>query len=196
MTKTSGIVLDDVREARIGFDEAILCEQKTVPQIAEIAARSRDTVGRRLFTRLSAEKFTALPRDLQRAMTFEAQSRTAVLGTAVPDAGPARIALVSAGSSDAAVVSEAQATLAYYGRRTRRIEDVGVAGIWRLMERVDEIAEMPVVIAVAGMDAALPTVLSGLVPSFVIGVPTSTGYGAARGGETALSAMLAVVRPA
>lgn len=118
MTKTSGIVLDDLREARIGFDEAILCEQKTVPQIAEIAARSRDTVGRRLFTRLSAEKFTALPRDLQRAMTFEAQSRTAVLGTAVPDAGPARIALVSAGSSDAAVVSEAQATLAYYGRRT------------------------------------------------------------------------------
>lgn len=195
MTDASGIVLDDAREGRIGFDEAILCEQKTVPQIAEIAARSRDTVGRRLFTRLSAEKFAALPPDLRGALTYDAQSRTAVLGAAVLDTGPARIGLVSAGSSDASVVSEAQATLAYYGQATKRIEDVGVAGIWRLLARVDEITEMPIVIAVAGMDAALPTVLSGLVPSFVIGVPTSTGYGAARGGETALSAMLASCAP-
>lgn len=195
MTDASGIVLDDAREGRIGFDEAILCEQKTVPQIAEIAFRSRDAVGRRFFTRLSAEKFAALPPDLRDAMTYDAQSRTAVLGAAVHDTGPARIALVSAGSSDASVVSEAQATLAYYGQATKRIEDVGVAGIWRLLARVDEIGEMPVVIAVAGMDAALPTVLSGLVPSFVIGVPTSTGYGAARNGETALSAMLASCAP-
>lgn len=195
MRNSGRIVLDDAREARIGFDEAILCEQKTVPQIAEIAMRSHETLGRRLFTRLSAEKFAALPPDIRAALTYEAQSRTAVLGGAVPYAGPARVALVSAGSSDASVVAEAQATLAYYGRRTKRIEDVGVAGIWRLMERVDEIAQMPVVIAVAGMDAALPTVLSGLVPSFVIGVPTSTGYGAARGGETALAAMLVSCAP-
>ncbi len=197
MRNPGGIVLDDARETRIGFDEAILCEQKTVPQIAEIAMRSHEVVGRRLFTRLNAEKFAALPADMQGVLTYEAPSRPAVMGGAFsdPDPGPARVALVSGGSSDAAVVAEAQATLTYYGKRTRRIEDVGVAGLWRLMERMDEIAEMPVVIAVAGMDAALPTVLSGLVPSFVIGVPTSTGYGAARGGETALSAMLASCAP-
>lgn len=195
MTDTSGIVLDDAREGRIGFDEAILCEQKTVAQIAEIAARSRDTVGRRLFTRLSAEKFAALPAEFTGAMTYDAQSRTAVLGATAPETGPPRIAIVSAGSSDASVVAEVQATLAYYGIPSKRIEDVGVAGIWRLLDRVDEIASMPVVVAVAGMDAALPTVLAGLVPSFVIGVPTSTGYGAARGGETALSAMLASCGP-
>ena len=195
MSGAGGIVLDDARAGRIGFDEAILCEQKTVPQIAEIASRSRDTVGRRLFTRLSAEKFAALPPDLCGAMIYDAQSRTAVLGATGPGAGPPRVAIVSAGSSDANVVAEAQATLAYFGQSTQKIEDVGVAGIWRLLERVDEIASMPVVIAVAGMDAALPTVLAGLVPSFVIGVPTSTGYGAARGGETALSAMLASCGP-
>ena len=195
MNGAAGIVLDDAREARIGFDEAILCEQKTLAQIAEIVTRSRDTIGRRLFTRLSAEKFAGLPADLRAAMTHDPQGRTAVLGAAAPEAGPPRVAIVSAGSSDASVVAEAQATLSYYGRTSLRIEDVGVAGIWRLLDRVDEIASMPVVIAVAGMDAALPTVLAGLVPSFVIGVPTSTGYGAARGGETALSAMLASCGP-
>ena len=90
MSGGGGIVLDDARAGRIGFDEAILCEQKTVPQIAEIASRSRDTVGRRLFTRLSAEKFAALPPDLCGAMIYDAQSRTAVLGATAPGAGPPR----------------------------------------------------------------------------------------------------------
>lgn len=75
------------------------------------------------------------------------------------------------------------------------ISDVGVAGLWRLLERVGDIAKHPIVIAVAGMDAALPTVLSGLVPSALIRVPTSTGYGAARNEETTLSALLASSAP-
>jgi hypothetical protein len=75
------------------------------------------------------------------------------------------------------------------------ITDVGVAGLWRLLERVEEIRRMPVVIAVAGMDAALPTVLGGLVGSVVIGVPTSVGYGVAAGGDSALKAMLASCAP-
>jgi NCAIR mutase (PurE)-related protein len=188
-------LLDDFREDRIGFDEAILCEQKTAVQIREIATLSSARGQRRLFTRLRQEKFEQVCADLEVELAYDPMSRTAVLGEfRTLDKDP-QVAIVSAGSSDAAVVAEACATLAYYGHRSRVIPDVGVAGIWRLMSRVDEIARMPVVIAVAGMDAALPTVLAGLIPSCVIGVPTSTGYGAARGGETALFAMLSSCAP-
>lgn len=188
------IVLDNFRLARIGLDEAILCEQKTVAQIEEIASNGAHDRAR-LFTRLEQEKFEALDIGVRRQMTFDPVARTAVLGQPQPPAGPARIAIVSAGSSDAPVVAEAQATLAYFSQSTSVISDVGVAGLWRLLDRVDEIARHPVVIAVAGMDAALPTVLGGLVPSCLIGVPTSTGYGVAQGGQTAINAMLASCTP-
>lgn len=188
------IVLDNSRLARIGLDEAILCEQKTVAQIEEIVSRS-ESDSARLFTRLEKGKFEALDPGLRGRLTYNRVARTAVLGQPQQPAGPARIAIVSAGSSDAPVVSEAQATLAYFGQSTSVISDVGVAGIWRLLDRVEEIARHPVVIAVAGMDAALPTVLGGLVPSCLIGVPTSTGYGVAQGGQTAINAMLASCTP-
>jgi NCAIR mutase (PurE)-related protein len=93
------------------------------------------------------------------------------------------------------VSREAARTLAYYGVPCVEITDVGVAGLWRLMERIDELRRMQVVIAVAGMDAALPTVIGGLVASVVIGVPTSVGYGVAQGGQSALHAMLASCAP-
>jgi NCAIR mutase (PurE)-related protein len=93
------------------------------------------------------------------------------------------------------VSREAARTLRYYGVPNLEITDVGVAGLWRLLDRVEEIRRMPVVIAVAGMDAALPTVLGGLVPGLVIGVPTSVGYGVAANGQSALHAMLASCTP-
>ncbi len=106
-----------------------------------------------------------------------------------------RIAVVAAGTSDAAVSREAARTLRFYGEPAAEISDVGVAGLWRLLERIEEIRKMKVVIAVAGMDAALPTVIGGLVSNVVIGVPTSVGYGVANGGQTALHAMLASCSP-
>ena len=105
------------------------------------------------------------------------------------------VAVVAAGTSDAGVAREALRTLEFNGFGAKAIFDVGVAGIWRLMERVEEIRKHPVVIAVAGMDAALPTVLGGLVPGAIIALPTSTGYGASRNGETALSACLSSCAP-
>jgi NCAIR mutase (PurE)-related protein len=101
------------------------------------------------------------------------------------------VAIVVAGSSDAGVAREAQRTLAYNGVASRSFVDVGVAGLWRLTQRIHEISRFPVVIAVAGMDAALPTVLGGLVPGVIVAVPTSVGYGVAAGGHTALNAILA-----
>ena len=89
------------------------------------------------------------------------------------------------------VAREASRTLEYSGETPLYITDVGVAGLWRLLDRLDEIRRARVVIAVAGMDAALPTVVAGLVDVPIVGVPTSVGYGAAEGGQTALKAMLA-----
>ena len=103
--------------------------------------------------------------------------------------------VVSAGTSDVNVCKEVVRTLRYYGIECAEIYDVGVAGLWRLLDRVDDIRQYPVVIAVAGMDAALPSVLGGLVAGVVIAVPTSTGYGIAEKGQTALRAVLASCAP-
>ncbi len=195
MSELEAIVLDDYRDDRLGFDEAILCAQKTPEQIAHIVELSQAAERRRLFTRLDSEKFMALPAIIQEVLHYEAGSSTAILGKVLRPAGPVRTAIVAAGSSDEPVVAEAQATLHYYGEPSLLATDVGVAGIWRLMERIEDLKPMPVVIAVAGMDAALPTVLAGLIPASIIGVPTSTGYGIAREGETALSAMLTSCAP-
>ena len=195
MPDTPAIVLDNLRHDRLGFDEAILCAQKTPAQIAQIVDMSQAGTGRRLFTRLDNNKFAALPPQVQQRLHYDSESSTAVQGELADLSEQTRIAIVSAGSSDAPVVAEARATLAYYGKPCLIATDIGVAGIWRLMERVEDIKPMSVVIAVAGMDAALPTVLAGLIPASIIGVPTSTGYGMAREGETALSAMLSSCAP-
>lgn len=187
------ILLDEDRQKRTGMDEAIFCAQKTAVQVAQII--ELPGTKRRLFTRLSAQTYAALPQSSQDVLSYAPIARTAIMGTPHQIKAKARIAIVSAGSSDAPAVAETAETLRYYGQASTVISDVGVAGLWRLLDRVDEIGQYPIVIAVAGMDAALPTVLSGLVPSVIIGVPTSTGYGAARDGETALSAMLASCAP-
>ena len=94
-----------------------------------------------------------------------------------------------------AAAREAQRTLAWYGEPAAEFHDVGVAGLWRLTERLEEIRRYPVLIVAAGMDAALASVVGGLVRGCVIGLPTSVGYGVASGGRTALDAMLASCAP-
>ena len=98
--------------------------------------------------------------------------------------------MVSAGTSDAGPSQEAVRVLRYYGEQSVEVHDVGVAGLWRLLERIEEIREMPVILVVAGMDGALTSVVGGLVSGVVIAVPTSTGYGTAEKGRTALYAAL------
>ena len=195
MNDAPAIVLDNARQQRTGFDEAIFCAQKTPEQIITIIQMTMQAKQNRLFTRIEPEKFNCLPTELHEQLDYNTEARTAIFGTPVQASDQPSIVIVSAGSSDAPVVAEASETLRYYGQQCTTINDVGVAGIWRLMERVEEISQYPVVIAVAGMDAALPTVLGGLVPSVIIGVPTSTGYGVAGHGQTALSAMLVSCAP-
>jgi pyridinium-3,5-biscarboxylic acid mononucleotide synthase len=189
------VVLDATRERRIGFGEAVLAGTKTVEQLVEVLDQA-DVAGlAMLLTRLEREQVDGLPVRLRNRLDYEPTSRTAFFGAPRQIRGPAQVGVVTAGTSDAGVAREAVRTLSFHGLAAVEICDVGVAGLWRLLQRIDEIATLPVVIAVAGMDAALPTVLAGLVPSLVVAVPTSVGYGIAEGGKTALCSLLASCGP-
>ena len=183
------------RQERLGFDEAVFCAHKRTDQLQRIMDHARDTGRSLLLTRFGADQLAALPEAHRSRIDYDPLSRTGVYGDHQPPASPPRIALVSAGTSDTAVAAEAVRTLRYYGEACHQIHDVGVAGIWRLLERVEEVRPLPVVIAVAGMDAALPSVLAGLVPGIVIAVPVSTGYGVAAQGHAALNAALSSCAP-
>jgi NCAIR mutase (PurE)-related protein len=185
-------LLDEARTARIGFGEAIFCAGKSAPQIAAILDHAQVPM---LLTRLDPEKFAALPHPQQADLDYDPVSGTAYFGAPVPSAGPAQVAVITAGTSDVPVAREAVRTLAFQGHEARMIADVGVAGLWRLLRRVEELQQMRVVIVAAGMDAALPSVVGGLVGGVIIAVPTSVGYGVAAGGHTALNAILASCAP-
>lgn len=185
-------VLDMARTERIGFGEAIFCAGKTAGQIDAILDVAERAGASLLLTRLDEAKFEALVR--RDRLDWHVLSGTAVLG-AQPPVIPASIAIVTAGTSDLPVAWEAERTLRFNGIDAPVIADVGVAGVWRLMARLDELRSYATLIVVAGMDAALPTVLGGLVPGCIVAVPTSVGYGVATGGRAALDAMLASCAP-
>ena len=185
-------VLDEERTGRLGFGEAVFCAGKSARQIAAIIDHATIPM---LLTRLDPEKFAALPEAQQVALDYDPISHTAFSGAAVPAEGGAQFAIITAGTSDVPVALEALRTLAFEGEQARMIADVGVAGLWRLLRRVEDLRAAQVVIVAAGMDAALPSVVGGLVGGVVIAVPTSVGYGVAAGGQTALNAVLASCAP-
>lgn len=179
---------DRDRVERIGMPEAILCEGKSVSQIQSAISQAMDAGNKALLTRLdeSSARALAVP-----SLDYDAESRTAVVGSWAAPVGDPVVAVVAAGTSDLRVAREASRTLAFHGIPTQEFVDVGVAGLWRLLEVREELASFRVVIAVAGMEGALFSVLGGLVPGLIIAVPTSCGYGVSRHGETALHSALA-----
>ena len=190
-----GVLFDHARAARIGLPEAVFCEGKPLDALLELL----DSFGRGngrpvLFTRLEPEIFARAPASVRAAYDYHALSRTA-FGETLPPRTKGRVAVVSAGTADGFVTWEAARTLAYLGIEHRVFEDCGVAGLWRLTERLEEINACDAVIVAAGLDAALVSVLGGLTPRPVFGVPTSVGYGAARGGRAALASMLSSCAP-
>lgn len=195
MTLHKDVMLDFAREARTGLDEAVFCAGKSITHLVEILEQVAARTGRILLTRLAPEQFEMLPDSKRTLIDYEPLSRTGYFGGTHERVAIRRIAVVAAGTSDVPVAREAARTLCYYGEAPAEINDVGVAGLWRLLERIEEIRTMKVIVAVAGMDAALPTVIGGLVSAPVIGVPTSAGYGVAEGGQTALKSMLASCAP-
>jgi NCAIR mutase (PurE)-related protein len=183
--------LDWERAGRTGTSEAVLCEPKSTMQIDAIVTHALGLGQRLLFTRLGPRKFRRLSLAARAALDYDAQTGTAILGGVPAIGSTGRVAIVCGGTSDLAVAREAARTLAFAGESATLLADVGVAGLWRLMERLDDIRRHRVVIAVAGMEGALFSVLAGLVPCAMIAVPTSVGYGVAEGGRAALHAALA-----
>jgi NCAIR mutase (PurE)-related protein len=183
--------LDFHRELRNGHPEAVYAEGKRIDDLLEITARFLAAHGRVLVTRLSAEGAAALLAAHPQA-TYHERARILTAGEpreGVPGA-PGTIAVLAAGTSDLAVAEEAAVCAAWFGHAVTRTYDVGVAGLHRLLGNLTEVRRADVVIAVAGMDGALPTVVASLVAAPVVAVPTSVGYGASFGGLAALLTML------
>ena len=190
-----GILFDHARAARIGLPEAVFCEGKPFAAVRELMEQfGRGSGHPILFTRLSPDVFNLMPAEVRKQYDYHALSRTA-FGETLPARSKGRVAVVSAGTADGFVTWEAARTLEYLGIEHTVFEDCGVAGLWRLAERLEEINSFHAVIVVAGLDAPLASVLGGLTPRPVFGVPTSVGYGVARGGEAALSSMLSSCAP-
>jgi len=196
MPAIDDVWLDRERLKRTLVSEAVFAEGKSADQIATIAERVAASGGRMLFTRLASEKFEALRRDIRALLDYDPRSRTAVMGgNQTGELVRGRVCIVVAGTSDLPVALEADRALHFHGYAPLLVLDVGVAGLWRLLDRIEEIRSHAVVIAVAGMEGALFSVLAGLVQSLVIAVPTSVGYGVGEKGAAALSSALASCSP-
>lgn len=189
-----GVLFDHGRHARIGLPEAVFCEGKPQRAVLALLEEHAGNAAPILFTRLSAEVFAAAPEHIRSQYDYHPLSRTAFT-RAMPTEKQGGVAVVSAGTADGVVVWEAARTLEYLGIGHHVFEDNGVAGLWRLTANLDALAEADVVIVVAGLDAALASVMGGLTPRPIFAVPTSVGYGMARQGRTALSSMLVSCAP-
>jgi NCAIR mutase (PurE)-related protein len=189
-------LLDVDRRRRTGVPEVVFGEGKTTEQIFALLAelRARDPEAPALATRCPAgvlERAAArFPGD---AVHADQLAGTVTVGALPPARG--NVLVVTAGTTDLKVARECAATLAVLGVRADVLADVGVAGLGRLLARLDELRAAECVVVVAGMDGALPSVVAGLVSAPVIGVPTSVGYGVAAGGLAAAASMLASCSP-
>ena len=184
-------MVDHHRQLRTGFPEVIFGESKTVEQIAEIAeaiARKNQNV---LITRINPEKAARIIQDFSSAkVRYNETARAVFIQKTHISELPGNIMIICAGSSDKPVADEAAFTAENYGAKIEVVYDAGVAGLHRLLSFQKKMEEATVIIAIAGMEGALPSVIAGLVSSPVIAVPTSVGYGTNFGGISALLTML------
>jgi len=196
MVRLRDLPVDDLGFARVdlhrslrhGVPEAVFCEGKTPAQVVAIARRLAAGHDNVLATRADAAAVAALEAS-GLPVRVHAGARLVVIKPR-PQEGVGLIVVVSAGTSDMPVAEEAAATAETMGNRVERVFDCGVAGLHRLVPHLDLLNEANAIVAVAGMEGALPTVIGGLVDRPVIAVPTSVGYGASFGGVAALLAML------
>jgi len=187
--------LDLDRTERRGFPEAVFCAGKTPEQVGKIAAavaERPDLVT--LFTRASAEHAAAVLAVLPDAF-HDADAGLLAWPPKPPSPTGGLVVVLAAGTSDLAVAREAHLTAGFLGRRSELVVDVGVAGLHRILARVDLLRQARVVVVAAGMDGALPSVVAGLTAAPVVGVPTSVGYGAAFSGLAPLLTMLNACAP-
>lgn len=194
------IRFDWQRQARTGIPEVVFAEGKSLEQLIHIAEQGIARAAPLLMTRVDVDKAQGLLSRFDDKVSYHELARCLRINSEDPRAFEDRstapvIAIVAAGTSDVPLVAEIEQTLIYLGVNARCYTDVGVAGLWRLTELRDELNGYPVLIAVAGMEGALFSVLAGLVRAPVIAVPSSVGYGVAKDGHAALSGALASCAP-
>ncbi len=181
--------VDHHRQLRLGFPEVILCQGKTPEEVAVIAAHMAARGAGVLGTRCSPETFEAVRVRLP-GVQYNTRGRTFRLPAATETSVPGRVAVLTAGTADLQVAEEAVETLRALGVACDTVYDVGVAGLHRLLASLDTLAACDILIVIAGMEGALPSVTAGVTGKPTIAVPTSVGYGASFGGLTALLGML------
>jgi pyridinium-3,5-biscarboxylic acid mononucleotide synthase len=181
--------LDQHRALRCGFPEVVFGQGKTPEQVVQIVRRLSERNDRVLVTRVTPEMSAVVHPQIPE-MTYHSSARILVLDKAPDREKKAGVFVLSAGTADIPVAEEAALTADLMGNEVERLYDVGVAGIHRLLNQVVRIQQAKVVVVVAGMDGALPSVVGGLVSVPVIAVPTSVGYGASFQGLAALLTML------
>ena len=181
--------LDTDRASRRGYPEAVYCASKTAEQVGLIAADAAQRDQVTLFTRADAEHAAAVLAALPDAH-HDAQARLLAWPPEPPTPSGGLVVVAAAGTSDLPVAREALLTARYLGREAELVVDVGIAGLHRILARLELLRRARVVVVAAGMDGALPGVVAGLVSAPVVALPTSVGYGAAFEGVAALLTML------
>ena len=179
--------LDLERKKRTGFPEVVFCQGKPIDQTVAIFEKLYEVNGLVLGTRASLEQYKAVKLRISEAVWHD-DARCITIGE--PETTLGSVAVCTAGTTDIPVAEEAAVTAYMCGAKVEKYYDVGVAGIHRLLSKIDDIRKANAVVAVAGMEGALCTVIGGLVDVPVIAVPTSVGYGANFGGVSALLAMI------
>jgi NCAIR mutase (PurE)-related protein len=181
--------LDMHRAVRRGFPEVVYGPGKSPDQVVAIVGRIHEAGQTVLVTRVEPEVYRAVA-EVHPKAEYNERARAIVLRAGRKKAGRQGIVVMTAGTSDIPVAEEAAVTAEVMGNRVQRIYDVGVAGLHRLLAHREALTTARVIVAVAGMEGALPSVIAGLTDCPVIGVPTSTGYGSGEGGKAALLSML------
>ena len=189
--RSRDVNIDNHRRLRRGLPEVVFAQGKSDAQLVEAVLAALGGDGSCIVTRVSDEQATLIREKVDPDAIHSIDARMVIIQKVPePDRGRGTVLVVTAGTSDVPVAEEAAVTCEALGNRVCRTYDVGVAGLHRLLENLGAIQEASVIIAVAGMEGALPSVVAGLAPCPVIAVPTSIGYGASLGGIAALLAML------
>jgi pyridinium-3,5-biscarboxylic acid mononucleotide synthase len=181
--------IDYQREERIGFQEVVFGASKSIEQLDAIVKDFRTNKKNTLITRVQPEKADFLCQEFKPNF-YDPISQTLLIGEFPKETIENEVAILSGGTSDQFLVNEIYYSLLFVGRKAERFQDIGVAGVHRLLDNIETLKKFKVLVVVAGFEGALPTVVGGLLPQPIIAVPASIGYGIGKGGKVALYSML------
>jgi NCAIR mutase (PurE)-related protein len=181
--------IDYSREERLGFQEIVFGASKSVEQLKLIVTEFKNKNKSILCTKVQKEKAEVLQSNIEQIF-YDEVSQILLVGEFPKNLTRNKVAILSGGTSDQYLVDEIYYTLKYFGIDSDKFQDIGVAGVHRLLANIDELRKFSILIVVAGFEGALPTVVGGILPQPIIAVPASVGYGVSQGGTVALNSML------